>query len=107
MIFHEAHVERLLGKKVRDVNGEVVGRLEEIVAETIDGELVVVEYHLGAAAVLERIGVFFSALPYFGLIPFPKHLYRVRWDEMDLSEPNRPRVRRAKAELREQRKSQS
>lgn len=100
MIFHEAHVERLLGKKVRDVNDELVGRLEEMIAEVVDGELVVVEYHLGPAAMLERIGGFFSALPYFRIIPFPKRLYRVPWDKLDLSDPMRPRVRCAKSELR-------
>jgi len=100
MIFHEAHVERLLGKRVRDVNGDVVGRLEEMIAETIDGELVVTEFHFGPAAVLERIGVFFGRLPYFGLLPLQRRLYRVPWQDMDLSEPHRPRVRKAKAELR-------
>lgn len=100
MIFHEAHVERLLGKTVRDVNDEVVGRLEEMIAEFVDGEFVVVEYHLGPAAMVERIGGFFSALPYLRIIPFPKRLYRVPWDKLDLSEPMRPRVRCAKAELK-------
>ena len=31
----EVHVERLLGRRVRDFNGAVVGRLEELRCETI------------------------------------------------------------------------
>ena len=99
MKFHEAHVERLLGKKVPDSSGVVVGRLEEIVAEMVDGELVVMEYHLGAAALLERIGAFFSNMPYFSLLPLRRKGYRVRWQDMDLSEPMRPKIRRGKSEL--------
>ena len=33
MQVREAHVERMLGKKVHDVNGDVVGRLEEMIAD--------------------------------------------------------------------------
>lgn len=99
MTIHEAHVERLLGKKVRDREGEVVGRLQEIVAETVDGEVVVLEYHLGAAAMLERVGVFLRQLPYFKILPFPRRFYRVRWDEMDLSEPAKPKIRKPKSAL--------
>lgn len=100
MKLHEAHVERMLGKKVHDVNGDVIGRLEEMIVEVIDGEPVVAEFHIGPAAMLERIGGFFNDMPYFRLLPFPKWEYRVDWRRMDLSEPSKPRVNVPKAALR-------
>jgi len=39
--YHEAHVEHLLGRQVRDIDGRVVGRLEELRVEVVDGEYVV------------------------------------------------------------------
>lgn len=80
----EIHVERLLGTRVCDVNGEVVGRLEELRCEMVDGEEVVVEYHIGAAAVLERIGMFVSSLPIFSALPWSWWEYRVRWQDVDI-----------------------
>jgi sporulation protein YlmC with PRC-barrel domain len=100
MQIHEAHVERLLGTKVCDANGELVGRLEEMIVAIVDGEPVVAEFHVGPAALLERIGAFLKNVPYFHLIPFPKRAYRVSWEEMDLSEPSRPRAKVAKNALR-------
>ena len=96
----EAHVERLLGKKVRDVNGDVIGRLEEMIVEIIDGEAVVTEFHVGPEAMLERIGGFLGDMPYFHLLPFPKWAYHVEWQTMDLREPSNPRVKVAKSALR-------
>jgi hypothetical protein len=96
---HDVHVERLLGTKVRDVDGVVVGRLEEIVAEAIDGEYVATEFHLGPAAMLERIGAFLGDVPYFSLLPFRFAEYRVKWSDMDLTDASHPRVRVRKEAL--------
>jgi sporulation protein YlmC with PRC-barrel domain len=96
----EAHVERLLGAKVHDVNGEMIGRLEEMIVEIIDGEAIVTEFHIGPEAMLERIGGFLGDMPYFHLLPFPKWAYRIGWQTMDLREPSKPRVKVAKASLR-------
>jgi hypothetical protein len=89
----EIHVERLLGRRVRDRDGRVLGRLEEMCAETVDGELAVVEFHIGPEAILERIGGFALRLPFFGALPFARHSYHVPWDQMDLSDPHHPRFR--------------
>ena len=94
MEFHEAHVERLLGRRVRDERGRVLGRIEEMTVEVIDGEYVVTEFHLGGGALVERVTGFVRQLPFFNLIPAAKEPMRIGWKEMDLSDPDRPAVRR-------------
>lgn len=89
----EVHVERLLGRRVRDANGAVVGRIEEVCVEIVDGEPVVAEFHVGSAALLERIGAFVHELPFFSLIPRLPRLRTIRWDEIDLRDPSYPRLR--------------
>lgn len=95
----EVHVEQLLGKRVRDADGRVLGRLEEFHVEREDGEDVVTEFMIGPAALLERIGGFVTQLPYFRLIPLPKREYCVSWRLMDLSDPQAPRVLARRDEL--------
>lgn len=96
----ELHLEQLLGKKVRDVDGQVVGRLEEFHVEVVDGEHVVTEFLIGPAAALKRVGVFFTQLPFFSHIPFRTKEYCVAWTLMELSDPERPSVRARGDELR-------
>jgi len=95
----EAHVEHLLGRRVVDVDGQVVGRLEELRAEVVDGDTVVTEFHIGAGALLERIGAFVTQLPFLRYIPFSQRMYRVPWSQLDLSDTLRPRVRVRREEL--------
>ena len=95
----EIHVERLLGRRVRDFNGEVIGRLEELRCETVDGETVVVEVHVGPAALSERLGGFLFQLPFFRYIPFERREYRVPWNQVDLADPDHPRLHCAREEL--------
>ena len=96
----EAHVEHLLGRRVVDVDGRVVGRLEELRAEIIDGETVVTEFHIGTGALLERIGAFVTELPLFRHIPFTQRLYCVPWEQFDLSDTLRPRIRVKRDDLK-------
>jgi sporulation protein YlmC with PRC-barrel domain len=96
----EVHVERLLGRRVRDFNGVVIGRLEELRCETVDGETVVVEVHVGPAALSERLGGFLFQLPFFRYIRFERWEYRVRWDQLDLADPDHPRLHCTRDELR-------
>jgi sporulation protein YlmC with PRC-barrel domain len=90
----EAHVEHLLGRKVRDERGRELGRIEEMIVEVVDDEYVVTEFHLGTGAVIERITGFVRQLPFFRLLPGAKEPVRVGWKEMDLSDPWNPVVRR-------------
>lgn len=99
MSYLEAHIEHLLGRRVVDVDGQAVGRLEEFHAEVVDGDLVVTEFHIGAGALLERVGEFVTQLPFLRYIPFSRHMYRVPWEQLDLSDTLRPRVRVRRDEL--------
>ena len=92
----EVHIELLLGKRVRDRNGRVVGRIEEIQARLQGHDYFVEEYHLGPAAFLEKLGIsgarmigFHAAQP-----------TRIPWDKLDLSDPERPRFLGTKEELK-------
>jgi hypothetical protein len=96
----EVHVEQLLGKRIHDVDGAVLGRLEDFRVEIVDGETVVTEFHIGGAAIIERIAGFMSELPIVEHLPFGLTEYRVRWQDVDLSDSRRPRVTVRKADLR-------
>jgi hypothetical protein len=95
----EVHVERMLGCRVCDRDDVPLGRLQECRAEWLDGELVVTEFHLGPAALLERVGGFLLQLPLVGWLPIKRWQYRIPWELMDFSDPRRPRVRACRAEL--------
>ena len=93
MEIHEAHVELLLGRKVIDADSRVVGRIEELRSELVDGERVVTEFHLGPHALLERIGAVVAQLPLLGSFGSRGRPRSVAWRLMDLSDPRRPRLR--------------
>ena len=54
---HELRIDRLLGRRVLAPNGRPAGRLEEFRAEVRDGHCIVTEYVIGAAGLIERLGV--------------------------------------------------
>jgi len=83
------HLELLIGRKVRDSEGRVLGRIEEVHADRVDQECVVREYHLGPGALLERLSVTAGRI-FRGAGPRAMVL---RWDELDLTDPMRPRLR--------------
>jgi sporulation protein YlmC with PRC-barrel domain len=98
MSAREIELSTLVGRKVRDANGRVVGRMEELCAEVAldeGSEYVVREFHVG------NYGA-------FGLLAggrFRRHFllrlarvvryrrYVVPWHLMDLTDPRRPRIR--------------
>lgn len=86
----EIRAELWMGKKLRDARGEIAGRIEEIVLEEIGGARVVKELHLGPHALYERLSA-----PIFD---HPRGK-KVRWDQLDLSDPERPRLRCPREEL--------
>jgi sporulation protein YlmC with PRC-barrel domain len=85
---HEVHVENLLGRKVCDTTGQRIGRIAEIVARKEDDEFVVASYVVGPIAWIHRFAVSGLGLRMRGL----GHVYRVEWDQMDLSDPDHPRT---------------
>ncbi len=94
MASQEVHIELLLGQRVLGLNGQAVGRLEEIRAELREGECFVEEYLIGSYAMFERLaalGLGRALLKLFGATK--KHGgYRVPWDKLDLTDPLRPRL---------------
>ena len=88
------HVENLIGRRVLSLDGATVGRLEEIRASRVGGEVVVTEFHVGSAALLERLSVLAIRLsPHGASRRSWRRGYRVRWDQLDLSNPRQPRLR--------------
>ena len=92
----EIRLERLLGRRVLAQNGRHVGRIEEVRVEKRGNGLVVREYHIGPAALLERLSVHFAKL--FGADP--KRTHAVPWKSLDLSDPDHPRLLCAVEDLR-------
>jgi hypothetical protein len=84
----DLRLDRLLGRKVCTANNRRLGRLEEFRAERHGTEWIVTEYVIGSAGLLERLGLSIR------LILGMKHArgYIARWDQMDLTNPDRPRV---------------
>ena len=76
-------VEDLIGQRVRERSGRVIGRIEEIRAEPRGDRYEVTEYHLGTGAMLERLAII-------------RHLFRpsdviiARWDQIDIQHPDAP-----------------
>ena len=97
----ECRVELLIGRRVVDADGEVVGRLEEIIADYVDDEYVVREFHVGALAAFERLGGGMLGRSLLRLIGGNRVYdgYVVPWRLMDLSDPEHPRVTGVKGEL--------
>ena len=89
------HAELLLGRRVLDVNDRVVGRIRSIHAQRRGRDFFVEEYLIGPAAILEVLGI--STRRLVGL-RFDEPI-RIPWQMLDLSDPERPRLRCTKEEL--------
>jgi sporulation protein YlmC with PRC-barrel domain len=98
----EINVELLIGRKVRDVDGEKVGRIEEFKVERDDKSLLLDSYLVGSSALIERLSAWTLVRPvaraFYGRRFYS--LYQVPWQDMDLSDPQHPRLRTSKRDLR-------
>jgi sporulation protein YlmC with PRC-barrel domain len=89
----EARVEELVGRTIRDVAGRKIGRIEELVAVQQGTEWVVVEVHAGPGALLERLVDLATLIPYSGALQRQlRHMRRIPWQLLDLSDPHHPRA---------------
>lgn len=85
----ERRLEHLLGRQVRGGNNRTIGRLEEFRAERHgDGHLVITGYVIGGAGLLERLHLGVALLT-----SRTRHGYLARWDQLDISDAERPRLR--------------
>jgi hypothetical protein len=80
-------LDRLLGCEVFAPNKTRVGRLEEVRATESRGALLVTEYVIGAAGLMERLGLAVRLL-----LGFRTRGYVARWDQLDIRNPARPRL---------------
>jgi sporulation protein YlmC with PRC-barrel domain len=85
----EIRVEHLLGTRVRDATGRVVGRIEEI---HTDDKGVVSEFRLGPAALWERLGQSTLELPFIRLLSIERRARRIPWHAIDLTDHEHPIV---------------
>ena len=86
------HVELLLGERVFALNGLPIGRLEEIRTEVNKGHYFVSEFLIGKYAVLERLAGWRIGRALLRVFGRRKQGYRIRWDQIDLTDPAHPRV---------------
>ena len=83
----EVRLDRLLGRRVLAGNNQPVGRVEEVRVERRGTGCVVTDYVIGVGGLLERLGVGVKLL--FGIHGGG---YVARWDQIDISDPDHPRL---------------
>jgi len=93
----ELHLDRLLGRQVLAGNNRPVGRIEEFRAEKQDGQWVITEYLIGVGGLFERLGTGIKLL----LGTQAGGGYVARWNQLDISDPERPRLTVSANELTE------
>jgi hypothetical protein len=91
----EVRVERLLGRTVIDARGRRVGRIEEIQAEREGPEWVVRGYVLGVDGLIERLAAGAIVAGLLGPLARRRRRRTIAWNELDLTDPGRPRLRSA------------
>ena len=98
----EINVEHLLGTKVCDMDGEDVGRIEELSVERLENSCLVEAYLIGASGLIHRLSAWTLVRPIRKFLSARgiHSAYSVSWQEMDLSDPRHPRLRIAQRDLR-------
>jgi|SRR4051794_25938003 len=91
----EVRLERLLSRQVLAANNQAFGRLEEVRVEQVGNRYVVTEYVIGALGLIERLGLGVKLL--FG---HRGSGYVARWDQIDISDSEHPRLTCMIEELR-------
>jgi hypothetical protein len=92
----EVRAELLLGRKVRGPGDRVDTRIEEIVLEPRGHDYVVREYLSGPEGFLEELMDLAGGVPLLRSIPLLGRRIRrrpIRWEWLDLSDPESPRLR--------------
>jgi hypothetical protein len=96
----ELHVEQLVGRRLRDLSGESLGRIEEIIAERRGTDWCVIEIHIGPGALLERLVELTTLVPMLGAVQRRlRKRYRVAWQQLDLTHERHPRASVRRADL--------
>ena len=96
----EISISELLGKRVVDSEGQRIGRIHEVRVQRGDEFCPVEEYLVGKRAMLQRLATWAVPAGIAGMLEsrFAKG-FGIRWDQMDLSDPDHPRTTVRKEEL--------
>jgi sporulation protein YlmC with PRC-barrel domain len=100
MARQEIHLELLLGKRVYALNGRAIGRLEEVCVDLTEGTATVNEFEVGTYALFDRLSAWQigrAVLERFGSLI--KSGYSVKWNQLDLSDPDQPKLTCSVTEL--------
>jgi hypothetical protein len=89
-------LDRLLGREVLTANNRPLGRLEEFRVERRGTAWIVTEYVIGRAGLFERLGLGVRLV--LGIARGGGFV--ARWDQLDLTNPDRPRLACPVEELR-------
>ena len=90
------NLDRLIGRKILTGNNRPLGRLEECRAERRGDAWVITEWVIGSAGLLERLG--FGVRMILGRRTGGGFV--ARWDQLDISDPERPRLTCSMEELK-------
>ena len=91
-------LDRLVGREVYTANNRRLGRLHEFRAERRGHGWIITEYVIGAAGLIERLGLGVRLL-----LGFERPAgYVARWDQLEFSNPDRPTLTCSVTELRRQ-----
>jgi hypothetical protein len=83
----EVYADALLGRRVLARNNRHVGRIEEMHAEQRGDYFDIVEFVIGSAGLLERLNVGVRRI-----LGRRRRGVVARWDQIDISDPKRPRL---------------
>jgi hypothetical protein len=100
---YRVRVDLLEGRMVHDPSGREAGRIRELVGEVVrpgSGEYVVREFHLSTGGLLEALLGASAASVISERLGRPPRSVVVGWEDLDLSNPQRPKLRRPLDELR-------
>jgi sporulation protein YlmC with PRC-barrel domain len=95
-------VELLVGRKVYDIDGKKVGRIEEIRVERQDNALLVEAYLVGASALIDRLSARTLVRPISNILRARSiySVYEIPWQEMDVTDPKRPVLKILQRDMR-------
>jgi hypothetical protein len=83
----ELRLDRVLGREVYGTDNRRVGRVEEFRARKHGAGFSVAEYVIGVAGLMERLDLGARLL-----VGRRREGYVARWDQLDLTDPDRPRL---------------
>ena len=99
MTGREVRVERLAGRRVRDGEGRLVGRIEEMLCEVVlhghGRDYVVTTFRIGAFGWVDALAGSVLSRELLKTVgrAFGYRALHVGWERMDLTDPEHPRLR--------------